>query len=1057
MPPSTRLRILHISDLHHGQEEAKGSAWRMRRVLESKAWRENLQDIAQDGKPDLICFTGDLAFSGQASQYTALTQFLDDLLAQLGVDKQRLFVVPGNHDIDRHTHPAAWLALRNASWQTDADKLSRWLAGGAPPLGFQAEWREQILARQQAYRDWHATYWPERTARFSAQAARHGHHPHLGYHDQLDFAGQPVHIIGLDSAWLAGDEHDMGKLRLTDEQIARHLTHANQADGIKIVLLHHPISELADAKLARQLFDENGVHLVLHGHLHDPAHQRLSPAMQELSFVESAAGCLYEHDNFPNCLQLLDLAPNTGKVQQIWLRSWSKNGFWHSDSSHYAGSREGKLCFDVPKEEEQQDEQAPHELSNKAIFGRSVEMEKLRAAFAGGAASSGETVLICCAVEGMPGVGKTHLAMAFIAQHWAQARPVIESYVRLYLSPDSPLDSTALAQSIAAQLKLQVGGKQLVPALRQTLQERQLLLLIENMDSPPLAQAVAGLVNQLAGCHILITARYREVGKNANNPWRRVEVAALTPAAALDLLRAEAPDCPASDAQLAELAAQLGHLPLALHIAASHLAMGHKPSWFLAQIKQSFAIASADEADGPAAHLPQAEEKRARAILHSSFAISWQSWKELAQLSPTQRAGLAALAHGPVGGVGEALGAALTGLLAPEVISQEACEDYATLYIHAKRLSLISIEAGRVVFHPLMQAWLRQQTAPEQAHARWQAWLLARLPDSANDEQNTAWKQVQAEEPALAQWLSACSLPDALGLSAIASMYANQNGPYAAWQQFCLSTLPQLAADDLAHSSLYWILGNTVRRLGEYEQALQAAKDKYQFDTAHGREFEAALALGLQADIYYRRGQLDEALRIWREEELPVYAKLGKKREYAITMGKIADILYARDELDEALRIRREEELPVYAKLGEVGAYAITMSKIADILYRRGELDEALRIHREEELPVYAKLGDVRSYAVTMGKIADILYQRGELDEALRIRREEELPVYAKLGDIRALLVGQANLAITLMRRGSQDDLAEAEQLLKLALAAAQRLRLPEVVTIENLLKRFEN
>ena len=100
-------------------------------------------------------------------------------------------------------------------------------------------------------------------------------------------------------------------------------------------------------------------------------------------------------------------------------------------------------------------------------------------------------------------------------------------------------------------------------------------------------------------------------------------------------------------------------------------------------------------------------------------------------------------------------------------------------------------------------------------------------------------------------------------------------------------------------------------------------------------------------------------------------------RSRAVTMGKIADILQARGETDEALRIRREEELPVYERLGDVRAKAVTMGKIADILQARGELDEALRIRREEELPVYERLGDVRSKAVTMQKIAMAHLQSG--------------------------------------------------------------------------------
>ena len=161
-----------------------------------------------------------------------------------------------------------------------------------------------------------------------------------------------------------------------------------------------------------------------------------------------------------------------------------------------------------------------------------------------------------------------------------------------------------------------------------------------------------------------------------------------------------------------------------------------------------------------------------------------------------------------------------------------------------------------------------------------------------------------------------------------------------------------------------------------------------------------AVTQGKIADILFQRGELDEALRIRKEEEMPVYERLGDVREMAVTQGKIADILFGRGELDEALRIRKEEEMPVYERLGDVREMAITQGKIADILFQRGELDGALRIRKEEEMPVYERLGDVRSVAITQGKIADILFRRGELDEALRIHREERLPTCEKLGDL---------------------------------------------------------
>ena len=182
-----------------------------------------------------------------------------------------------------------------------------------------------------------------------------------------------------------------------------------------------------------------------------------------------------------------------------------------------------------------------------------------------------------------------------------------------------------------------------------------------------------------------------------------------------------------------------------------------------------------------------------------------------------------------------------------------------------------------------------------------------------------------------------------------------------------------------------------------------------------------AVTMGNIADILDQRGETDEALRIRREEQLPVYERLGDLREIAVTMGHIADILDQRGETDEALRIYREDELPVYERLGDARSKEVTLGRIAEIFMLRGEIDEALRNLKAITL-IFHDLGDARSKAVTMGKIADILQQRGEIDEALRIRREEELPVYERLGDERSKAVTMGRIADVLVQRGQTDE-----------------------------------
>jgi len=208
-------------------------------------------------------------------------------------------------------------------------------------------------------------------------------------------------------------------------------------------------------------------------------------------------------------------------------------------------------------------------------------------------------------------------------------------------------------------------------------------------------------------------------------------------------------------------------------------------------------------------------------------------------------------------------------------------------------------------------------------------------------------------------------------------------------------------------------------------------------------------------------GDLHEAIGNYQEAEsyyqqaLGILQQLGYEKDIAVTQGRIADILEARGELDEALRIRQQEQMPVYERLGEVRSRAVTLGKIADILQARGELDEALRIRQDELIPVFERLGDVRERAVCFGKIADILQARGELDEALRIRQDELIPVFERLGDVRNLLATQANTALLLMKFTTPRR-EEANQLFCLALAAARKMRIPEEKKIEKWLQRFE-
>lgn len=88
---------LHVSDFHIREGDPYD-----RHVVLSALVSSVRRLREQEGRaPDLIFATGDIAFSGKPAEYEMATRFFDDLLDAAGVEREHLFVIPGNHDVDR--------------------------------------------------------------------------------------------------------------------------------------------------------------------------------------------------------------------------------------------------------------------------------------------------------------------------------------------------------------------------------------------------------------------------------------------------------------------------------------------------------------------------------------------------------------------------------------------------------------------------------------------------------------------------------------------------------------------------------------------------------------------------------------------------------------------------------------------------------------------------------------------------------------------------------------------------------------------------------------------
>lgn len=474
MRNETTLGILHISDLHERAERERDT-WRRRRVL-STAWISNLRQISSRSRIDLVCFTGDIADWGRANEFESATSFIDRTLGELGLDRSRLFLVPGNHDIDRSVNQEHLLRIRANLASYRSLQIARWATGRSEgKLG--ADSLAKVLARQEHYRTWLREIGREELLPGTP-------HPNLGYRiSNPGFAGDAgivMHVIGLDSAWLSADEHDAEKLRLTDEQIARLCTSeaGDQLDGFRLALVHHPLDHLHDAEDARRQLGEH-VDLLLRGHRHQPNIARWSDEHQQLR--ELAAGCLYEGeraDHYQNACTIIEVSLNERSRPvhyEVWFRAWSSRGHWYDDDSQYRGTRSGRMRVSVAGLASEDDSgwRLPYRLPENHVV-RTELQRRLLASIR----PSSTTVL-----WGTGGFGKTTLALAACGDPQFR-RPFPDGVFWITLGEDAGVPTAQLQDLIlrlTGERKLYATAEAMVSDLVASLRDRKALFILDDV------------------------------------------------------------------------------------------------------------------------------------------------------------------------------------------------------------------------------------------------------------------------------------------------------------------------------------------------------------------------------------------------------------------------------------------------------------------------------------------------------------------------------------------------------------------------------------------------
>lgn len=96
---SGSMRFLHLSDLHFGCE--KGETEEELRKNYIRDFLKKIEQIRDEKKIDYIFITGDIGWKAAEDDYAGAEAFLRNLLEKCALEADRLFLCPGNHDVNR--------------------------------------------------------------------------------------------------------------------------------------------------------------------------------------------------------------------------------------------------------------------------------------------------------------------------------------------------------------------------------------------------------------------------------------------------------------------------------------------------------------------------------------------------------------------------------------------------------------------------------------------------------------------------------------------------------------------------------------------------------------------------------------------------------------------------------------------------------------------------------------------------------------------------------------------------------------------------------------------
>jgi len=255
-------------------------------------------------------------------------------LTTLDLEPDRLFIVPGNHDLDRGAFELLPAAVLESF--TSESQIQEWLTNEKK--------RNRLLEPFDAYDQFVKPFANGNLSAYSSLLTS-------------DIEGNRIALLGINSAWMCGrhtddkgEVDDYGKLAVGEPQVHEYLEHIKDAH-VRIAVMHHPFEWLMDIDRCR--IEERlgkACHFILCGHQHVSQVKVIKGTPGDC--VTIPAGSCYDRrtpgdPRYSNAYNFVHLDFETG-TGTVYLRGWNdRQDQWLKDQG---AQKDGIIHFELPKD-----------------------------------------------------------------------------------------------------------------------------------------------------------------------------------------------------------------------------------------------------------------------------------------------------------------------------------------------------------------------------------------------------------------------------------------------------------------------------------------------------------------------------------------------------------------------------------------------------------------------------------------------------------------------------------------------------------------------------------